>query len=317
MNTVLITGGAGFIGTHLMVRLAPSCRVSIIDNFHRDALRFLEGAKPLSVTVNECDVLDSSRLSAAMEGVDTVFHLAAIAGVSSYYAQPARTLEVNLLGTLNVVKAAVAAGVSRVVYLSSSEVYGSRAVRVTENTPASVGPVSDPRWVYAISKLAAEQSVMHLCQAAGVAYTIVRPFNIYGPGQVGEGAISNFCAAAAAGKPLVVYGDGTAVRAWCYISDFIDALVAVATAESGRHRMFNIGNPRSVETSVGLAQRVCRIAGGGQITWKDVQRAEIDVRLPCIDEARSLVGYQPRVELDEGIGKTLEWFRTNSNGGGQ
>jgi nucleoside-diphosphate-sugar epimerase len=312
MKSVLITGGAGFIGTHLMLRLAPECRVTIIDNFHRDALQFVDEARRSSVNVITSDVLDNSRLAASMEGVDCVFHLAAIAGVSSYYAQPARTLEVNLLGTMNVVKAAIAAGVSRLVYLSTSEIYGSHAVRVTEDSPAAVGPVTNPRWVYAISKLAGEQAVMHLCESGGVAHTIVRPFNIYGPRQVGEGAISNFCSAATDSKPLMVYGDGAAVRAWCYISDFIDALVAVMKSDSGRNRVFNVGNPGAVDTSIGLARRVCRIAGGGEIGWKNLDRADVDVRLPVIDEIRSAVGYEPKVDLDEGISKTLEWFRSKT-----
>ena len=153
-----------------------------------------------------------------------------------------RHSQVNLLGTMNVVKAAISAGVTRFVYLSTSEVYGAHAARVTETTPACVGPVDDSRWVYAISKLAGEQAVMHLCRAAGLDFTIVRPFNVYGPRQVGEGAISNFCAAAAASKPLVVYGDGTAIRAWCYISDFLDGLLALSTTEAGRNRIFNIDN---------------------------------------------------------------------------
>lgn len=312
MKSVLITGGAGFIGTHLLLRLAPEYRVTIVDNFHRDALQFVEEAQRSSVNVMTADVLDNSQLAAAMEGVDCVFHLAAIAGVSSYYAQPARTLEVNLLGTMNVVKAAVAAGVSRLVYLSTSEIYGSHAVRVTEDTPASIGPVKNPRWVYAISKLAGEQAVMHLCGREGLPYTIVRPFNIYGPRQVGEGAISNFCSAASEGKPLTVYGDGAAIRAWCYISDFIDALVALMKSESGCNRAFNVGNPCAVETSIGLARRVCRIAGGGEIGWKNIDRADIEVRLPVINEIRSAVGYEPKVDLDEGISQTLEWFRAKN-----
>jgi nucleoside-diphosphate-sugar epimerase len=317
LQHVLITGGAGFIGSHLMSRLAPGCRVTLLDNFHRNALRFAEQSESTNVSVQPYDVLDSSGLSPLMADVDCVFHLAAIAGVSSYYAQPSRTLEVNLLGTMNVVKAAISAGVTRFVYLSTSEVYGVHAARVSETSPACVGPVDDCRWVYAISKLAGEQAVMHLCRAAGLDFTIVRPFNVYGPRQVGEGAISNFCASVAAHKPLVVYGDGTAIRAWCYISDFLDGLLALSTAEAGRNNIFNIGNPFAIESSIGLAERVRRLAGGGEVERKPIDRVEVEVRVPTIERVRAAVGYEPRVGLDEGIRETLAWARVNLAGDSQ
>jgi len=309
LQRVLITGGAGFIGSHLMSRLAPDCRVVLLDNFHRNALRFAADSESPNVSVHRFDVLDGSGLPSLMAGVDCVFHLAAIAGVSSYYAQPARTLQVNLLGTMNVLKAAISAGVTRFVYLSTSEVYGPHAARVSETSPACVGPVDDSRWVYAISKLAGEQAVMHLCRAAGLDFTIVRPFNVYGPRQVGEGAISNFCRAVSHGEPIKVYGDGSPIRAWCYVSDMVAAIGKILHNPAAAGQTFNIGNPREVETTLGLARAVIRIAPpGSRIEFEEVVRSEVRARVPSIEKARKLLGFEPEITLEQGLKETLAFF---------
>ncbi|MFA6318968.1 MAG: NAD-dependent epimerase/dehydratase family protein [Elusimicrobiota bacterium] len=305
---IVITGGAGFIGTHLAERLLKHSSVVLYDNLRRDSLSMVPSLKRRAVFING-DVLDRPSLEAAFDGADTVIHLAAIAGVSSYYSMPLQTLRVNLLGTVNALESAVARRVRRFIHVSTSEVFGPDALWVKEGDYHRVGGVSDKRWVYATSKLASEQFVMRTGEATGMKCTILRPFNVYGPRQTGEGAISNFCSAAAKGKPLEVYGDGTPLRAWCYISDFVDAVEAVLKRPASAGQDFNIGNPRETETTLGLARRVVRLAPRSKIRWRDVVRAEVRARVPCIDKARKVLGFEPKVDLDEGLKRTIAWFR--------
>lgn len=308
-HRVLVTGGAGFIGTHVAERLCSDNEVVIFDNFRRDSLSVLPLAEHTNVTVINGDVLDEGQLRAATNGADTVIHLAAIAGVSSYYSMPLKVLRVNILGTVKLLEAAVEAGVKTFVHFSSSEVFGADAANVREEDPCGIGPPTDKRWVYATSKLAGENFVLRYGEEYGFHATCLRPFNVYGPRQTGEGAISNFCRAALAGEPLTVYGDGCAIRAWCYVSDMVDAVVLALTAPGSSGKCFNIGNPHEIETTYGLARRVASLVAGATIQRREVQRAEVGVRMPCIANAASVLGYSPKVDLDDGLRRTLEWYR--------
>lgn len=310
-SNILITGGAGFIGTHLAERLKDTARLVLFDNLRRNSLSGVPSLQNCpDIEFQQGDVLKREELDRAVKGATTVLHLAAIAGVSSYYSQPLDTLRVNILGTVNVLEAAAAAGVKRFVYLSTSEVFGPDAMGVREDSPHHIGNVSDRRWVYATSKLAGEQLVMRYSEAYGLNGTILRPFNIYGPRQTGEGAISNFCTAALKGEPLTVYGDGSAVRAWCYISDFVDGVMAVLDQPEAVGQDFNIGNPSEVETTLGLARRVANLVPGSRIESKEVQRAEVRGRVPVIDKAKRLLHFEPKIDLNEGLRRTLDWYRS-------
>ncbi len=305
---VVITGGAGFLGTHLAERLCRTRRVAIFDNLTRDSLSLASNLRR-RVEFLRGDVRSRQDLERAFSGARTIVHMAAIAGVSSYYARPLETLTVNLLGTVNALEAACAAGARRFIYVSTSEVFGPDALWVREGDFHRIGGVADRRWVYATSKLAGEQFVMRTAEAKGLAATILRPFNIYGPRQTGEGAARNFCRAAVQGRPLVVYGDGAALRAWCYVSDFIDAAAAAMSCPAAVGEDFNIGNPREVETTLGLARRVARLCPGARIAWRRVDHAEVRARVPCIDKARRLLRFKPRIDLDEGLRRTLADLR--------
>lgn len=311
MTTILITGGAGFIGTHLAERLvSQGDRVVLADNFRRDSLSKAEDLRdhPL-VEVRNVDVLDMAAVSSVVREVDTVVHLAAIAGVASYYTETLRTLEVNVFGTYNVLTAAAKSGVQRFIDFSTSEVFGPDALWVDEDSGYHIGPVSDRRWVYATSKLAGEQFTLRFGEKHGFAATVLRPFNVYGPRQTGEGAISNFSAAAVAGLPLSVYGDGTPIRAWCFVGDMVDAVIAALESPAAAGETFNIGNPRETETTIGLARRVAALVPDTKIEFVDIDRAEVRSRVPNIDKARQLLGFEPKVDLSTGLSKTLEWFR--------
>ncbi len=311
MSKILITGGAGFIGTHLADRLSQtkSNKIVLFDSFRRDSLKYASHlANHPQIEVVNGDVLNAELVAAAMEGVDTVIHLAAIAGVSSYYSEPLNTLRINIIGTTNVLEQASKAGVKSFIYFSTSEIYGPNALWVDEKTPCAIGSSSELRWVYATSKLAGENFCLRSAEKHGFSCTVIRPFNIYGPGQVGEGAISNFCRAVADGKPLIIHGDGSAIRAWCYISDLVDAVIAVMDRPSTSCRTFNIGNPREVETTLGLARRIVNLSKNTELEFHEGVASEVRGRIPVIEAARQSLSFEPKVDLDEGLKHTIAWF---------
>jgi len=298
------------VGTHLAERLSGKDEVVLFDNFRRDSLSLAPEVKANPrVHLMTGDTLNTDSLAPALEGAHVVVHLAAIAGVSSYYREPLQTLEVNILGTRNVLQEAARRHVRQFVFFSTSEVFGADARQVSEADPCGIGPSTDRRWVYATSKLAGEHFTLRFGEEHGFTATVVRPFNIYGPRQVGEGAISNFCRAAVAGQPLTVYGDGSATRAWCYVSDLVDAVESLlASPEAAAGQVLNVGNPEAVESTLGLAQRIARLAPGTEVRFQAVQRAEVRDRAPVITLAQRLLGYQPKVDLERGLQLTLDWF---------
>jgi len=312
MKTIVITGGAGFIGTHLAEAFAETNRVVLFDNLRRDSLATVpELKKHKNVTFIEGDIRDAAALAPAMKDAHVVLHLAAIAGVSSYYERSLETLQVNIQGTINVLEQAKAAGAKHVVQFSTSEVYGPDAMFVHEESGFAIGPSSDARWVYATSKVAGEQFTLRSAETHGFAGTVVRPFNVYGPRQVGEGAISNFCRAAISGEPLTIYGDGSPIRAWCYVSDLVSAVkTIVERPDISAGQSFNIGNPNEVATTVQLANIVLRASPGATLATREMKRAEVRSRVPDISRAKKVLGFDPKVSLIDGVGRTLEWFKT-------
>jgi UDP-glucose 4-epimerase len=307
---IVITGGAGFIGTHLAERLLPTSRLVLFDNLRRNSLDSAPSLRQSpDVELVQGDIMDKPALCRAMDGAEAVFHLAAIAGVSSYYNEPLDTLKVNLFGAVNVIEAAVQAKITHLVAFSTSEVFGSDALWVDETQPYCIGNASDKRWVYATSKMAVEQFVRRYGEAHGMTYTIIRPFNIYGGRQTGEGAISNFCRAALRKTPLLVYGDGSPLRAWCYIADFVDVVATLPGRPEAVNQDFNIGNPAEVVTTLALARAVAAMVPGSRVELRKSDRAEVKARVPAIAKARRMLGFEPKVGLEEGLTKTLEWFK--------
>jgi nucleoside-diphosphate-sugar epimerase len=191
-----------------------------------------------------------------------VVHMAAIAGVDKVLESPVRTMRVNLMGTFNVLEAAHAAGtIERLVDFSTSEVFGTHAYKVEETHVTSQGSVGEARWTYAVSKLAGEYMAHSYFDEFALPACSVRPFNIYGPGQIGSGAIHHFTVRALAGEEIVIHGDGSQIRAWCYVDDIVEALLLILEREEAVGQVFNVGNARSVVTVFDLAARIKRLAG--------------------------------------------------------
>lgn len=307
-SKMVITGGRGFIGSHLVDRFRDRYRIVVVDNLTRDARAGgSEGAGDAEVVIG--DVRDQALLERSFAGAEVVIHLAAIAGVSNYDRKPVDVLRVNLLGTVAVIDAVIAARVPWLIDVSTSEVYGPEATEASElSSPLVSGPVAERRWTYAVSKLAGEHFVLRHGEANGFAATCLRPFNVYGPRQVGEGAISNFARALARNEPLTVEGDGADLRAWCYVDDFVAAVSLVLEKDAGG-QVFNIGTPEAACTTRELADHMIRIAGKGSIRNAPAPRTGIRRRIPNIDHAARMLGYRPTVSLETGLRRTIDWFR--------
>lgn len=309
---ILLTGGAGFIGTTIASLLADENQIVLFDNLHRDALSNTELAKHPNVRVVSGDVLDREALRAAAEGSNVIVHMAAIAGVDTVLKSPVRTMRVNLMGTANAVDVAHELGDSleRFVDFSTSEVFGRHAYKVEETAETSGGSVGEARWSYAVSKLAGEYLSHAYYREHGLPLSVVRPFNIYGPNQVGVGAIHQFINRAIRGEELVVHGDGGQIRAWCYVDDIADAVLRIIEMPSSVGQAFNVGNPRSVCTTYDLAQRVLRITGSkSPIVFKPITYSDVEIRIPDITKSRELLDWEPAVDLDDGLALTIAWYR--------
>jgi UDP-glucose 4-epimerase len=310
---IVITGGAGFIGTTLARRLVDANDVVAIDNLHRDALSGTDLSERPGFTFVQADVLDLERTIDILRGATHVVHCAGIAGVDTVLGSPVRTMRVNVLGTANVLEAAHATRetVERVVDFSTSEVFGQHAFNVHETHATSIGSVGEARWTYAVSKLAGEHLAHAYHAELGLPTVSVRPFNVYGPGQIGGGAIRAFIEAALAARDLAIHGDGSQIRAWCYVDDMVDGTLLALEHPSAVGESFNIGNPRSAVTIYDLAQRIKRLSDcPGEIVFQPLHYTDVELRIPNVAKARELLGFEAQVELDEGLARTIAWYRS-------
>jgi UDP-glucose 4-epimerase len=308
----VLTGGAGFIGTTLSRRLVDDNEVVVLDNLHRDALAGTELAAHANLSFVQGDVLDADAVRKTLAGATHVVHLAAIAGVDTVLESPVRTMRVNLIGTYNVLEAAHATGetIERLVDFSTSEVFGKHAYKVEEIHETAQGSVGEARWTYAVSKLAGEHLAHAYYDEFGLPTCSIRPFNVYGPGQIGGGAIRAFIETILAGRDLVIHGDGSQVRAWCYVDDLVDALMLVLERPEAVGEVFNIGNERSVLTVLELATKIRELMEADvEIKFRPLHYTDVEMRIPNIDKARTVLGWEPDVDLDEGLVRTIAWYR--------
>jgi UDP-glucose 4-epimerase len=310
---IFITGGAGFIANTLIRHYVENNRIIVYDNFHRDTLTGSGYANHKNIEIIRGDVLDASLLTGSMKGADIVIHAAGIAGIDTVIVNPVHTMQVNMVGTSNALEAARENDIrGRFIDFSTSEVFGSMAFRSSENDVTVAGSAGEARWTYAVSKLAGE----HLAHAYFRQYKLpcvtVRPFNVYGPGQTGEGALQIFIKRALKNEIFKIHGDGNQIRAWCYIDDFVDCLARCIEDPKAMGQSFNIGNSRAVITILGLAQTVCRVLkSDSKIIFEPPLSADIAIRIPSVDKATELLGFKAKIDLEEGILKTADWIKGN------
>ena len=310
VKTYFITGGAGFIANTIIRRLVDQHKIIVYDNFHRDTLSGSDLSGHKNITVIRGDVLDLPKLTESMKGSDAVIHAAGIAGIDTVIKNPVKTMRVNMIGTANMLEAAYVNQIpDRVIDFSTSEVFGSMAFRLSETDSTVAGSAGEARWTYAVSKLAGE----HLTHAYSRQYDLpvvtVRPFNVYGPGQTGEGAIQIFIKRALKNEPIHIDGDGNQIRAWCYVDDFVDCIIKCIEKPEAVGESFNIGNSRAVITILGLANTVCRVLNSSsKIVHEPPLSADIAIRIPSVEKALSVLGFKAKVDLEEGIALTAKWL---------
>ncbi len=304
----IVSGGAGFIGSHLCEALLDhGMRVVALDNFitgSRENLRALEGNPDFEfrqVDVNHGVFLGGD--------VRYVLHFASPASPPQYDANPIHTLKVGTIGTMNMLGLARAKAATFLL-ASTSEVYGDPLVHPQPETYwGNVNPIG-PRGCYDEAKRAAEAFAMAYRRSNAVDTRIIRIFNTHGPRmQVSDGrAVPNFMAQAIRGEPITVYGDGSQTRSLCYVSDLVRGILAVL--ERGDEMPVNLGNPHEV-TVLQLAQTIVRLAGSkSEIVHRDLPVDDPKQRQPDITRARSLLGWEPEISLEDGLRRTLEYFRS-------
>ena len=302
MPTAVVTGGAGFLGSHLCDYLiARDYRVICVDNVQTSTLRNLEHLRSGNFVFLYHDVIDPIRID---EPIDVVYHLAALASPIDYLRQPLASLKVGSYGTHNALGLAKWKR-ARFLLASTSEVYGDPKIHPQPETYwGNVNPIG-PRGVYDEAKRYAEAMTMTYHGQQGVDTAIVRIFNTYGPRmRPHDGrAIPTFVRQALDGQPLTVFGDGSQTRSFCYVDDLIRGLVLLA--DSGEHLPVNLGNP-SEFTLNQLAETVLRVTGSkSEIVYEALPVDDPQVRQPDITRARQLLGWEPEIDLEEGLRRML------------
>lgn len=314
MKTYFITGGAGFIANTIIRRLINEHNIVVYDNFHRDTLSTSDLAGHPRIKVIKGDVLDLELLTQSMQGADAVIHAAGIAGIDTVIKDPVKTMRVNMLGTANMLEAARINQIpDRIIDFSTSEVFGSMAFRSSEDDATVAGSAGEARWTYAVSKLAGEHLAHAYHRQFGLPVVTVRPFNVYGPGQTGEGAIQVFIKKALKNETIYMNGDGNQIRAWCYVDDFVDCIMKCLETPKAIGESFNIGNSRAVITILGLANTVCRVVGStSKIEHTPPLSADIAIRIPSVEKSMTLLDFKAKIDLEEGIKLTADWIRSTT-----
>ena len=302
MATAVVTGGAGFLGSHLCdYLLAQGHRVICVDNLESSTLENLEHIRDDRFTFLNHDVIDRIEIG---EPVDIVFHLAALASPIDYLRQPLHSLKTGSNGTHNALGLAKWKR-ARFLLASTSEIYGDPQVHPQpEAYWGNVNPVG-PRGVYDEAKRYAEAMTMAYHGQQGVDTCIARIFNTYGPKMRSHDgrAIPTFMRQALDGEPLTVFGDGSQTRSFCYVDDLIRGLVLLA--ESGEHLPVNVGNPGEF-TVLELAETVLRVTGSSsEIVFEALPMDDPQIRQPDITRAMEILGWSPEIELEEGLRRML------------
>ncbi len=305
MPTAMVTGGAGFIGSHIARRLAgQGYRLRVIDDLSSGVAENLNGTRAELI---EGDIRSRSTVSKAMKGVDQVFHQAAMVSVPNSIKDPIECYQINLEGTLNVLEAAREAKVARVVLASSAAVYGHSDEPVAEDAP------NKPLSPYAASKWAMEQAALMFYEVYELPTVCLRYFNVYGPRQKPDSTyaavIPAFVNALIDGNPLTIFGDGAQKRDFVYVDDVVHANLLAAESDEAVGKVLNIsgGGAVTINELAGILQEL--ISNAPATAYEAPRSEDIYFSEAVIEQAWEALGYRPEVALVEGLRSTVEWFR--------
>jgi nucleoside-diphosphate-sugar epimerase len=316
ISKVLVTGGAGFIGSHLVDRLlGEGFEVTVLDDFSRGQMQNIKAHINLEeLHLVRGDVKDASTVKEVIVGVDAVFHEAALVDVPLSVQNPVLFNDVNLVGTLNLLKASLDSDVKRFIFASSAAVYGdSKPARKSENTPCK------PRSPYAVSKLAAENYVKIFNELYGLETVSLRYFNVYGPRQVAgssyNAVITSFISRLLCEQPPIIYGDGKQTRDFVHVDDVVSANLLALESRNAVCEVFNIASGTSVSVSE-LAKILQQIANEERLKPIFAENRPGDIKhcLGDIGKAEELLGFHPEIRLEAGLSKLVEWFTHTMHG---
>ncbi|HEX8284663.1 MAG TPA: GDP-mannose 4,6-dehydratase [Pyrinomonadaceae bacterium] len=319
MRNVLVTGGAGFIGSHLVARLLKEggWRVHVVDDFNDfyDPRLKRRNVEPHlgreEFRLHEADIRDRAALERVFAGADfdAVVHLAARAGVRPSLSEPVLYAETNINGTLNLLELARAHGVGRFVFGSSSSVYGEN-VKVPF---AEDDPVARPISPYAATKAAGELLCHTYSHLFGVRCVALRFFTVYGARQRPDLAIHKFARLISEGRPIPVFGDGTTRRDYTYVDDIIAGVRAAMDYQGSAYEVFNLGESRTVELRELIALLERELGQKAVVERQPPQPGDVPQTFADISKARRLLGYAPRTAIEEGVRRFVEWFKASKD----
>jgi UDP-glucuronate 4-epimerase len=315
MNNFLITGGAGFIGSHLVDRLLATdvAKITVVDDFndfynpsikHNNIQEHLNDPR---YTIHEIDIRDRAALEQLFKenNFDCVVHLAARAGVRPSLSEPQLYTETNINGTLNLLEFARQHNIKQFVFGSSSSVYGINAkVPFSEDDP-----IRQPISPYAATKGAGELLCHTYSHLYGLRCVCLRFFTVYGPRQRPDLAIHKFAKLISAGKPIPVFGDGTTRRDYTYVDDIIDGVIAAINYDKTNYEVFNLGESRTVELNELISLLEKELDAHAIIDRQPPQPGDVPQTFADISKARALLGYDPKTQIEEGLHRFVEWFR--------
>lgn len=302
---VLVTGGGGFIGSCMIkFLLEKGIEVRTLDLPEQ----LTNNPPPKGAEIYKGSILDQNDVANSIKSCDYVVHFAAMLGVRRVEMKRLDCLNINIQGTINILEACARDNIRKIVFASSSEVYGDQ-----ERMPISEKSCLSPKSVYAVTKLAAEEYLKAYKQRYDLNYSIVRFFNVYGPGQVAEFVMPRFVKSVMEGKPPIIYGKGDQIRAFCYFDDAVTGAVLALTNERANSEIFNIGNDNEPISIRDLALKIISITKKNLkpvfIPMENSDRSkerEIYKRIPDISKAKRVLNYEPKVSLSEGILEVVE-----------
>ena len=308
MKKVLVTGGAGFLGSNLVKELIKKGdEVTVFDNGFRQKFSNIEEIN------GEChlikgDITKKEDWKQIPKDVEIAYHLAAINGTKYFYEIPEQVLKVNVNGTMNFIEWLHNSSVKKFFFSSSSEVYGFPKIFPTpESEELSIPDPTNPRFSYSSSKMLGEIIAINFAKSLGISYSIGRIHNAYGPRMGFEHVMPEFIRRCVLNEPFTVQGDGTESRCFCYVTDIIKAILIITENEVGLNQIFNIGNPH--ETTINELITILSKIHGTKIIpeYKSFNKPGTKRRIPDITKLKKL-GYNPTVTLEEGLKKTYDWY---------
>jgi UDP-glucose 4-epimerase len=310
---VVVTGGAGFIGSHLVKRLAElGANVTVIDNYLKGN-KLINIEKSRNIKVHKRDVTKYREIAPLFRRKHLLFHLAAVVGVEETQSDPLEVLNVEIEGTINVLKLAVKHKLKRIIFASSSEVYGDSEKPMEEDDDLN------PRTTYAVTKLVVEDYCKAYYKRYGLDYTLLRYFNSYGPWQDKRFVISRFIEQCYKDKPIIIYGDGKQTRDFTYIDDSINMTLIAAIREETKCQAINIGTGVAVSIKE-LADLTTKATGNNSLkpvymNYGGYRPLEIEIfnRTADITRAEKLLDYKPAVALNDGIQHYIDWYIKERN----